>query len=78
VRPLLWEGVPVGAEDDEVLVSFRERDAPVGARLLVGADGYFSRVRRQCLNDGLPEFSVRAGFWPGAIPGLACGGRHSP
>jgi hypothetical protein len=29
----------------------------VTARLLVAADGYFSRVRRQCLADGPPEVS---------------------
>jgi 2-polyprenyl-6-methoxyphenol hydroxylase-like FAD-dependent oxidoreductase len=28
----------------------------VSASLLVAADGYFSRVRRQCLDDGPPEY----------------------
>jgi 2-polyprenyl-6-methoxyphenol hydroxylase-like FAD-dependent oxidoreductase len=32
----------------------------VRARVLVGCDGYFSRVRRQCLNDGPPVVSLRA------------------
>lgn len=30
----------------------------VHAKLLVGADGYFSKVRTQCLDDGPPTFSV--------------------
>lgn len=30
----------------------------VTAKLLVAADGYFSRVRRQCLADGPPEVRV--------------------
>lgn len=29
------------------------------AKLLVGADGTFSPVRRQCLDDGKPDFAVR-------------------
>lgn len=32
---------------------------PVRAKVLVGADGYFSAVRQQCLGDGPPEFGVR-------------------
>ena len=35
-----------------------EGQAPVRAKLLVGADGYFSRVRKQCLDDGPPKFAV--------------------
>jgi hypothetical protein len=34
----------------------------VSAQLLVAADGYFSRVRRQCLGDGPPE--VRGSIFP--------------
>lgn len=29
------------------------------AKLVVGADGAFSPVRRQCLDDGKPDFAVR-------------------
>ena len=32
---------------------------PVRARVLIGADGYFSAVRQQCLADGPPDFGVR-------------------
>ena len=32
---------------------------PVHAKVLVGADGYFSAVRQQCLGDGPPDFAVR-------------------
>ena len=32
---------------------------PVRAKVLIGADGYFSRIRKQCLNDGPPLFAVR-------------------
>ena len=30
-------------------------------KLLVGADGYFSAVRQQCLEDGPPDFAVSSG-----------------
>ena len=30
-------------------------------KLLVGADGYFSAVRQQCLGDGPPDFAVSLG-----------------
>ena len=30
-------------------------------KLLVGADGYFSAVRQQCLGDGPPDFAVSPG-----------------
>lgn len=30
----------------------------VRAKVLVGADGYFSAVRQQCLGDGPPDFAV--------------------
>lgn len=30
------------------------------ARVLIGADGGFSGVRRQCLDDGLPKSPVNA------------------
>ena len=33
----------------------------VHCRLLVGADGYFSTVRQQCLGDGPPDFAVSLG-----------------
>ena len=49
--------------DDGVTVRFSSRgggDTAYSARLLVGADGGFSSVRRQCLDDGLPRFPVSA------------------
>ncbi len=48
---------------------------PVRTQLLVGADGYFSRVRQQCLGDGPPTFNDRA-MWRGRIKeecAVACG-----
>ena len=53
-------------EDSEgVTVHFQGgRPGPVRARVLVGADGYFSAVRQQCLGDGPPEFGVRCPFCP--------------
>lgn len=35
---------------------------PVSARILIGADGYFSAVRNQCLGDGPPTFAVRVSW----------------
>ena len=46
-------------EDEEgVTLHFEHDQAPVRAKVLVGADGYFSKVRTQCLNDGPPTFNV--------------------
>ena len=30
------------------------------AKVLVGADGYFSKIRQLCLDDGPPQFAVRS------------------
>ena len=49
------------AEDKRGVTLHFDRDQPaVHAKLLVGADGYFSKVRSQCLNDGPPTFNVGA------------------
>lgn len=46
-------------EDEEgVTVQFDHGQPSVRAKILIGADGYFSRVRKQCLNDGPPMFAV--------------------
>ena len=46
-------------EDEEgVTVHFDHGQPSVRAKILIGADGYFSRVRKQCLNDGPPMFAV--------------------
>lgn len=63
----LWAGtVETGHEferyeedADGVLVHFKGRAAPVRGKLMVGCDGLFSPVRRQCLADGPPDFGVR-------------------
>ena len=51
-----------GYEESEegVEVSYTEAGEAKNLRckLLVGADGYFSAVRQQCLQDGPPEFAV--------------------
>ncbi len=46
-------------EDDKGIILHFDRGQPsVHAKVLVGADGYFSRVRAQCLDDGPPTFNV--------------------
>ena len=42
---------------DHVTVHFRS-SASIDAKIVVGADGIFSKVRQQTLNDGLPQFTV--------------------
>ncbi|EIE25083.1 FAD/NAD(P)-binding domain-containing protein [Coccomyxa subellipsoidea C-169] len=46
-------------EDSEgVTVKFEGGEpGPVRAKVLIGADGYFSAVRQQCLDDGPPDFA---------------------
>ena len=41
-----------------VIIQFDRGQPPVHAKLLIGADGYFSHVRQQCLADGPPQFVV--------------------
>ena len=49
------------AEDEHgVTLHFNREQPAVRAKLLVGADGYFSKVRSQCLDDGPPTFNVGA------------------
>jgi 2-polyprenyl-6-methoxyphenol hydroxylase-like FAD-dependent oxidoreductase len=48
---------------DGVTVRFSSRaggETEYSTRVLIGADGGFSGVRRQCLNDGLPNSPVSA------------------
>ena len=45
-------------DEDGVTLHFDRGQLPVHAKVLVGADGYFSKVRTQCLNDGPPTFNV--------------------
>lgn len=46
-------------EDDKGIILHFDRAQPsVHTKVLVGADGYFSRVRAQCLGDGPPTFNV--------------------
>jgi 2-polyprenyl-6-methoxyphenol hydroxylase-like FAD-dependent oxidoreductase len=48
---------------DGVTVRFSSRgggETAYSARVLIGADGGFSGVRRQCLDDGLPKNPVSA------------------
>lgn len=46
------------ANEDGVTLHFGRDQPPVHTKLLIGADGYFSKVRKQCLNDGPPQFAV--------------------
>ena len=43
---------------DGIKLHFDRGHPAVHAKLLIGADGYFSKIRQQCLNDGPPEFAV--------------------
>ena len=46
-------------DSDGVTVLFAgDSPGPVRAKVIIGADGYFSAVRQQCLNDGPPDFGV--------------------
>ena len=45
--------------DEGVTLHFDHGQPSVRAKLLVGADGYFSKIRSQCLDDGPPTFVVR-------------------
>lgn len=68
-------------EDKHGVILHFDRDQPaVHAKLLVGADGYFSKVRSQCLDDGPPTFNVGALlFSSGACgEGVWGGGGDSP
>eukprot|EP00878_Enallax_costatus_P030089 GHUV01032719.1.p1 GENE.GHUV01032719.1~~GHUV01032719.1.p1 ORF type:complete len:187 (-),score=25.81 GHUV01032719.1:14-574(-) len=52
---------------DSVTVHFKKHEEPVQAGLLVASDGYFSRVRRQCVDDGPAEFA-RTLMWRARLP----------
>ncbi|KAL0018623.1 hypothetical protein WJX79_002055 [Trebouxia sp. C0005] len=85
-RQLLFDQLPPGTvefdkqmthyeEDDKGIVLHFDRGQPaVHAKVLVGADGYFSKVRAQCLDDGPPTFNesvlwrARVG-WQEGMPG---------
>ena len=49
---------PPGIAGDGVEISF-EDGSTVRSKLVLGADGYHSRVREHCLGDGPPDFAVR-------------------
>ncbi len=44
--------------DKGIILHFDRGQPSVHAKVLVGADGYFSKVRAQCLDDGPPTFNV--------------------
>ena len=48
--------------EDSVTVHFTDAST-IDARLVVGADGCFSKVRQHTLNDGLPDFTVSLIFY---------------
>ncbi len=60
-------------EDDKgIVLHFDRGQPPVHAKVLVGADGYFSKVRAQCLDDGPPTFNVSS------LLLLTCTSAHFP
>lgn len=79
IRQLLFDHLPDGIvhfdtqvthynEDEEgVTVHFSGNTPPRRAKLLVGADGYFSKIRSQCLDDGPPDF-VGTVMWRARVP----------
>eukprot|EP00884_Botryococcus_braunii_P001462 jgi/Botrbrau1/11316/Bobra.0038s0077.1 len=54
-------------EDETLSVNFEGEREAVRARILVGADGYFSRVREAMLGDGPPTFLDRV-TWRTRVP----------
>ena len=46
---------------DAVTLHFTDQST-VDARVVVGADGCFSKIRQQTLQDGLPEYTVSPWF----------------
>ncbi|KAK9906811.1 hypothetical protein WJX75_008443 [Coccomyxa subellipsoidea] len=79
IRGTLYEGLPPGVVDfgrryasyddqgsDGVLVKMKDGSS-LRARLLIGADGYFSKVRTQMLDDGPPEFTGNI-MWRARFP----------
>ncbi|EIE24293.1 acyl-CoA N-acyltransferase [Coccomyxa subellipsoidea C-169] len=79
IRETLYEALPPGVVDfgrryasyddqgaDGVIVNFKDGSS-VRARMLIGADGYFSKVRRQMLDDGPPEFTGNI-MWRARFP----------
>lgn len=48
------------ADESGVTVHFDQDQPSVRAKILIGADGYFSKTRKKCLNDGPPAFAVSA------------------
>lgn len=61
--PLLRRFQSYEESSDGVDVTYTEAGEPkkVHCKVLVGADGYFSAVRQQCLGDGSPDFAVSQG-----------------
>ncbi|KAL0018627.1 hypothetical protein WJX79_005682 [Trebouxia sp. C0005] len=69
IRQLLYEHLPpdlvefdkqlthYDSDKDGVTLHFDRGQPSVHAKVLVGADGYFSKVRAQCLDDGPPQFA---------------------
>ncbi|KAL0049404.1 hypothetical protein WJX82_001334 [Trebouxia sp. C0006] len=69
IRQLLFDYLPAGVvefdkqmnkydeEENGVTIHFDRGHPSVRAKVLIGADGYFSRIRKQCLNDGPPLFA---------------------
>ncbi|KAL3136312.1 hypothetical protein ABBQ38_005577 [Trebouxia sp. C0009 RCD-2024] len=79
IRQLIFDNLPPGTvefntqvasydEDaDGVTIHFDDGQPSVRAKLLIGADGYFSRIRKQCLDDGPPKFAGLV-MWRARIP----------
>eukprot|EP00884_Botryococcus_braunii_P001461 jgi/Botrbrau1/11315/Bobra.0038s0076.1 len=81
IRQVLYENLPAdtvehgrrvtGYEDDGsgfIRLKFKDEEGEeVRARILIGADGYRSRIRRQLLADGDPEFQNLV-MWRARVP----------
>ena len=70
-------------DETGVTVHFDRGQPSVHAKVLVGADGYFSRIRKQCLNDGPPLFAVgnsnnswRGAWWICVLHPVTCTLHH--
>ncbi|KAK9818206.1 hypothetical protein WJX72_008832 [[Myrmecia] bisecta] len=79
IQQAIYERLPAGTvefgqrfkaytEDDAGVTLHFESTAPaLRVKVVIGADGYFSGVRAQCLNDGPPTFAGTV-MWRGRIP----------
>ena len=55
---MLMEVTGYEEEESGVSIHFNDGRPAEHARFVIGADGFFSKIRKQCLDDGPPDFTV--------------------